>query len=192
MVQRPPSTVKDLLKFLMGPDPFNCVRYFSSEMEQSLSDLLRAKSFDIVQIEFSLMWGYARIFGNMPVVLNTQNIEYQNIRQLKDAAGNPLKKLLYLLEEKKLKKREQEAWRQCALCFAVSEKEREVMVLHVNSDKVFTIPNGVDLERFKFLPHGGTGKRLLFIGGMDYAPNLDSAEFFLKEIFPVIRSKAAI
>src|SRR5208282_4382115 len=56
------------------------------------------------------------------------------------------------------------------------------------TDKVVIVPNGVDLDRFEFMPKNSTGGRILFLGGMDYIPNLDSAEYFLTDIFPLIRS----
>lgn len=189
VTRRKPSVAKDLLRFLAGTAPFNYVRYSSREMEMNLSNLLGMKSFDLVQAEFSMMWQYAHIFKDIPVVLDAHNVESEIVRQIGATQGNPLKKSLYSLEERRLKKRETEAWRESKLCFAVSEKERNYISSHLDiSEKVFTIPNGVDLERFTFLPRDATAKQLLFIGGMEYLPNLDSAHYFLTQIFPLIKS----
>ncbi len=186
-----PSTAKNLFKFLTGPDPFNYVRYSSAEMEQGLLNFSRGKSFDLVQVEFPMMWQYARIFKGVPVTLDAHNIEADNLRQIGNFSGNPAKRLLYRLEEKRLRQREEQAWKECDLCLAVSEKESKEIASRRKAGKVFTVPNGVDLERFEFLAGKGRGSRALFLAGLDYTPNLDSALFLLKEIFPVVRSRSA-
>lgn len=189
-VERRMRFIKDFSIFFFGKDPFNSVKYSSLGFRSALQGLLQRQSFDIVQIEFSLMWQYADIFRGIPVVLDAHNIEYEIIRQIKDTCGNPIKKILYSLEEKKLKYKEEEAWKKCNLCLTVSDKERDVIDSYLgHSNKVFAIPNGVDLKQFEFHPKADMGKQLLFIGGMDYQPNLDSARHFLKEIFPLIQSK---
>lgn len=191
LTYKKPSTAKDLLRFLTGRDPFNYVRYSNGEMKRNLLNFSKVKSFDLVLVEFSMMWQYADIFDGTPVVLDAHNIEAEIIGQIMNTATNPIKRPLYRLEEKRLREKEEESWRNCAACFTVSEKEREVIASHRPSGSVFTVPNGVDLERFKFFPEEGRGNNVLFIAGLDYIPNLDSAEFFLKAIFPIVRSKAA-
>jgi glycosyltransferase involved in cell wall biosynthesis len=88
-----------------------------------------------------------------------------------------------------LRAREQQAWRESSLCFTVSDKERDFIRSYLGTgDKVHTAPNGVDLERFEFHPKTNADKRLLFLGGMDYLPNLDSA-YFLQEIFQLVQAQ---
>ena len=72
----------------------------------------------------------------------------------------------------------------------VSDNERNVITSYLgHSDKVVTISNGVDLERFASSPKTGMDNRLLLLGGMRYQPNLDSALYFLNKIMPIIREK---
>jgi polysaccharide biosynthesis protein PslH len=182
-----PSTAKNLLRFLTGLAPFNHLRYASREMEQNLANLLRIKSFDLVQVEFSMMWQYAHLFNGTSVILDAHNIEADNVRQIGNISGNPLKRLLYRLEEKRLRQREEQAWKECDLCFAVSDKEREVIVSHRNPAKVFTIHNGVDPVLFEFVPKDKLDKRVLFIGGLEYIPALDSALYLIDEIIPRLK-----
>jgi glycosyltransferase involved in cell wall biosynthesis len=133
------------------------------------------------------MWQYAVLFAATPVLLDAHNIEYKNVRQIGASATSPLWRLLYLIEEKRLKAVEVRAWKECDLCFAVSEKEcAEIASCIGNESKVITAANGVDLDRFVFQPQMSKNKKILFLGGMDYAPNLDAALWFLRDIFPLI------
>ena len=49
------------------------------------------------------------------------------------------------------------------------------------------IPNGVDLERY--WPYGEARKprRLLFLGSLDYGPNLDAVEHLVRDVLPEVR-----
>ncbi|MCL5256617.1 MAG: glycosyltransferase family 4 protein, partial [Chloroflexi bacterium] len=49
------------------------------------------------------------------------------------------------------------------------------------------VPNGVDATKYRVLPEQGGSKEILFIGKMDYAPNVDGALYFYHEVFPLIR-----
>jgi glycosyltransferase involved in cell wall biosynthesis len=149
--------------------------------------LLKRNKFDLVQIEFSMMWQYADLFKGTAVILDAHNIEYEIIHAVGKTFRNPLRKLSYYFEEKRLREVEEQAWRESSLCFTVSDRECEVIQQTTGQTaKVFTVPNGVDLQRFVFQPINDSNKRILFIGGLDYIPNLDSAQYFLRDIFPLI------
>lgn len=189
-IERKPHLVHDFFVFLLSNKPFNYERFSSNKFIYALKELLQKQSFDFIQIEFSMMWQYADIFEGIPVVLDVHNIEYEIIRQIRNSCTNPLKKFLYAMEEKKLRRKEEQSWKKCSLCFTVSDKEGNVITSYLNSSgKLFTILNGVDLRWFDFLPKTNMGKQLLLIGGMDYQPNRDSLYYFIQEIFPLIQDR---
>jgi glycosyltransferase involved in cell wall biosynthesis len=187
LVERPARLWPDRFEFFTGRDPYNVIRYHSTDMRRELKQLLRSKTFDLVQVEFAMMWQYANLFEGIPVVLDAHNIEHHNVRQIGNSNTSPLWRALYRLEEIRLRTVEERAWRECALCFAVSDREREeIAACTGNPAKVITAPNGVDPERFAFRPRETAGRTILFLGGMDYTPNLDAARWFLNDIFPLI------
>ena len=186
-VERRQNLIRDIPVFLFGKGSFNFVRFSSEAFREALRQLLTRKSFDLVQIEFSMMWQYADIFDGISSVLDAHNIESEIVRQIGETQINPLRRFLYKLEEKKIRRGEEKAWRECKICFAVSEKEREVIATH--GGKAFTIPNGVDLERFQYVPKENVDRRILLLAGMDYLPNVDSVKYFLNGILPLIREK---
>ena len=49
------------------------------------------------------------------------------------------------------------------------------------------LPNGVDLERFYSAACEPEPRRLLFIGSFAHLPNLMAAEFFLSQVWPLLR-----
>jgi glycosyltransferase involved in cell wall biosynthesis len=189
-IERSARTALDLASFLLGKRPFNELRYSSSEFRSALAALCQAEDFDVVQIELPMLWQYADIPSGLPVVLDAHNVEHELIRGFRQDCRYIFKKALYTVEEKRFKVMEYSAWAACRFCFAVSDKERSTIASRVGDyNKVVTVANGVDLEKFIFQPKTQRGQRILFLGGMDWAPNLDSARFFLAEIFPLLRMK---
>lgn len=188
VVERKEQTLRDLCTFLAGDCPFNAVKLHSQAFVVELQKLLSRRSVDLVQIEFSLMWRYAAIFTGIPCTLDAHNIEHRIIGQNRINCSNPLKKMLYAIEERKLKALEERAWRECNLCFTVSENERAAIATTLGNDDKLIAMVGIDLSRFEFLPKQSVGLRLLFVGGLNYHPNLDSADYLLREIFPLIRA----
>ncbi len=190
VVTRKPQWLRERMRFVLRSEPYNAIRYSSGSFRNLLMELLKSRRFDVVQIEFPMMWQYARLVKDIPIVLDMHNIEYDLIRQMKEASSNVLKKLLYGLEEKRLKQIEEDAWKECSLCVAVSDRERDMISAHIRKDgRVITISNGVDLERFAYVPKKTSERRILFIGSMDYIPTIDSTDYLLEEIFPIILSK---
>ncbi|OGU10761.1 MAG: hypothetical protein A2075_06305 [Geobacteraceae bacterium GWC2_58_44] len=190
LVERPARLWPDRLAFFTSRAPYNVIRYGSGAMRRALRQLQQRKNFDLIQIEFTMMWQYADLFPATPVVLDAHNIEHKNVQQIGSSATSPLWRLMYLIEEKRLRAVEERAWRESALCFAVSENERDEIAARAGgSAKAITAANGVDPERFAFRPREQAGKRILFLGGMDYSPNLDAARYFIREVLPIIRGE---
>lgn len=190
IVERKTDFARDFCRSIAHGIPFNCTRYSSEAFKTVLLNLKAKRTFDIVQIEFSMLWQYAALFDGVPVTLDAHNIEYRNVQEIGREAKGPIKRWLYKLEAKKLKTEEAAAWRKCAFCFAVSDNECEEIRQTIGENtKIISAPNGVDPERFTFAPRTRAYKRILLLGGMDYIPNLDATRYFLKEIFPEVRRK---
>lgn len=101
---------------------------------------------------------------------------------------------IYHREARLLARYEHNLARESATSVFVSGDEaalfRERLGAPSSAAEVFGIPNGVDTEAFdpdKYQGQRSAGKRVLFTGAMDYAPNVDAVEWFVRDIFPAIR-----
>lgn len=193
LVKRKENKIKDGLLFLFGSRPYNFVKYSSAEMRQVLTDLAGRERFDIVQIEFPMMFQYAGIFHGVPVVLNTQNVEYLILRQLMKRCRNPLLKGLYWMEYTKFKRLEEDAWRRAGLCLAISDAVRETILNACPPEKknqvVSSAGGGIDCKIHEYRFNERDSQELLFIGDMEYHPSADACFFLLQEVFPLISSR---
>ncbi len=110
-------------------------------------------------------------------------------------------KVLYALEYKRLFQYEKRIAQGFDGCIFVSRPEAELFSsAHGFSSNIYAIPNGVDFDFFSpsigdkisslsgniYSP--GTCS-LVFVGAMDYYPNVEGIAWFAKEIFPYIKEK---
>jgi len=73
----------------------------------------------------------------------------------------------------------------------VSEPERQTYRQTVGDfENLHVIGNGVDLAYFTPLPDNDA-KRIVFVGVLDYKPNADGIEWFVKQVMPILRQRVA-
>src|SRR2546427_12614124 len=73
---------------------------------------------------------------------------------------------------------------------AVSEHDRKLMSRWVEPSRITVVPTGVDLSQFKATFSGKETENLvIFVGAMDWGPNVDAVQYFCQEIWPAVRAK---
>lgn len=87
---------------------------------------------------------------------------------------------------------ETDAWRQVDRVVTMSEKDRALVSGNAQvACRVVTLPNGVDLDRFRPLEGQPEALRLLFIGSFAHLPNVLAVDFFLREAWPLLKAAGA-
>jgi sugar transferase (PEP-CTERM/EpsH1 system associated) len=171
--------------------PWNIKYSKSKEMRNSIFERTKAHSFDIVHIDDIFMASNLdfAFHYNFKKVVTFHNLESINYKRIFKVEKNPYEKLLSLLNWLAMRSWENKIIEIFDLSVAVSPIELRILKSMNTKAKVAFIPNGVDIKLFNFLPFTDNEGDLLFIGNMDYAPNIDGAIYFVKKIFPLIKKK---
>jgi glycosyltransferase involved in cell wall biosynthesis len=77
-------------------------------------------------------------------------------------------------------------------CIAVSEGDKHLMISRNPRLQIDVVPNGIDTQLFQPIPYQNNSQVLLFIGNMDYRPNIDAISYFCKQILPLIKNEAPL
>lgn len=169
--------------------PFPAALYWSAELKHRLRTEVQTGDYDLIHFESFYTSLYLDSEIKTPQVLGTENIEW---RVYQDYALNQklaLFKYPMLLESRRVKSFEEKTWRKADLCLAVSQ-ENSQEISQVSGKKVPLVPNGVDLDFFRFQPAvNRQAKTILFVGNFSYIQNQDAVRFLVKEIFPFIKKK---
>ena len=170
--------------------------FTTKEMKQSVM-ILSKEHFDIVLIEHIFMAQYAQYFS-APIVLQEHNIESNILKQFSPHITQKHGDNLHAVtshaarafhdgdyEWKKLRKFEDEWWSRIKNIVLVSEQDESILNDRVIGAHTIVVPNGINLGQHKLLQKANDLK-VLFMGTLDYYPNIDSAFFLVQQIWPKI------
>ena len=92
---------------------------------------------------------------------------------------------LYRLEGRRLRRMERELATRVRGLLLSSTAEEALFRTSVGNGPVHAVNNGVDLEYFHLL-EPASGPRCVFVGALDYRPNVDAACWFCREAWPLV------
>jgi len=128
-----------------------------------------------------------------PKVLFQHNVESIIWKRLSEAEDNPLKKAYFGFEYKRMAKYEAKICNQFDLVFAVSEEDKTQLREEFGvTTPIEIIETGVNTDFFKptHEPKPVPG-RLVFLGSMDWMPNIDGMKWFVSEVYDLVKEKYA-
>jgi sugar transferase (PEP-CTERM/EpsH1 system associated) len=186
------SPARRYLQRLLGlasPIPHGARRFRSAELQARVREHVERDGCDVV------IWDEAYNLENLverlpvPVLLNSHDIMQIIWGRYLALEKNPLKRLYARLEHEKLRRWEARAHLRVSKVLAVSPHDAALLRGLCPGLDVTVVPNTVDTDSYHPLT-SDDGASILFVGGMDWFPNRDAAEFFASDIFPLIRKAA--
>tara|TARA_R110001599_G_scaffold353527_1_gene593623 strand:+ start:67908 stop:69131 length:1224 start_codon:yes stop_codon:yes gene_type:complete len=169
--------------------PISVLNDYSKALEAALQKELSATDYDLVICDFLQSTLNFRDVTGIPRLLFQHNVEAQITERHLDKASNVFATLFWGLQHKRMLRHEGEMCRDFEGTIAVSEEDKGLMERWYNTQRVHTIPTGVDTDFFKPTADTATRKQLVFTGSMDWLPNDDAIAWFLDEIFPGIQEQ---
>jgi len=124
-----------------------------------------------------------------PVALDEHNVESALLRR-RLAVETGISRLFYSWQQKWLENFEQNATRQVRQIWACSDIDARQLRQFAPQTPVTVIPNGTDRDYFQPLTDVQVEeKSLVFVGGLNWHPNLDGLCWFDREVLPFLLPK---
>jgi glycosyltransferase involved in cell wall biosynthesis len=193
-VELVPHTVKRLgassdyagrLRALLSSQAYSTQRFISRSMRARIELCLREQNPDLIICD--------TVFaaGNMPqtkvpLFINNPDVESLIVQRYSRSARNPLVRIYAAIEAKRVMAWEQHVCNSALVCMACSEQDRKILSDLAPATSVVIVPNVVDTQSYA-ANFESESHSLLFQGGMDWLPNRDGVEFFVTQVFPLIR-----
>jgi glycosyltransferase involved in cell wall biosynthesis len=178
---------KDQLASLVTRTPYEPYTTHSREMQDAVDRLFASSSFDVVQLESTLVWPFHFPEGTR-LLLDEHNVDYETYARLREGTTSPLRKAFYRVEEARVRRYEQQAWRDSAGCVLTSAREEQMVREAAPRTPTAVVPNGVDTEYFRPVSREVQPRTLVFNGVLDYRPNFDAALFLVDEVLPLVQA----
>jgi glycosyltransferase involved in cell wall biosynthesis len=175
----------DYISRLPHRAPYAVSRFSCRVVETQLKSWYDEQIFDVAVCDF--LDAAINFPGDLtiPTVLFQHNVESEIWRRHATHGSSRTKKLIYGLEFAKMQRYEQEMVRRFHHIIAVSDHDRKLMSAWVDGARLSVVPTGVDTEMFHPGPASVQDKPLvIFVGAMDWEPNVDAVEYFCREIWP--------
>jgi glycosyltransferase involved in cell wall biosynthesis len=163
-------------------------RLRTAAMQRALDETVAADHYDVAWFSTTML-GALRLPQHLPLVGDTHNVEFDNLRRAFEQTPPGLLREYFRIQSA-LTRREETAYaRKFDIVCATSERDRAILRAAAPGVRIELAPNGVDLDAHP--PRSGAGTRgtLVFTGLMSYYPNAHGVRWFVDEILPRIRKE---
>jgi glycosyltransferase involved in cell wall biosynthesis len=168
--------------------PYAINKFTSNQVRRMLVDWDHENRFDVFVCDF------LSASHNFPAKLKTPSVLFQhNVesvlweRQSKHET-TLLKRYVFKLESTKMTRYEREALGRFDHIVAVSTVDHDTMNAMKEGLQISVVPTGVDLHSYTAANNAGesNGNTVLFLGSMDWEPNIDGVDYFCREVWPIV------
>ncbi|WP_302580730.1 glycosyltransferase family 4 protein [uncultured Bacteroides sp.] len=178
-----------LFKLIKGP--FVCVSRWIASMKKDINVCFERENIDWVIVEFPQMLGNIsrRILNSNKLILSQHNIEYATLNNLAKSITNPLKRLIYNVESKRLYYYEERCYREMSvkLFTFVSIEDKAFFERKFGKSNTLLVPIGTEIHEYK--ESKDSCNAISFFGKMSYPPNKEAAIWFSKNVFPLVQKE---
>jgi len=171
--------------------PLAVSRFYSPQMAAGLASLIREQKFDRLVCDFLVP---APHFPDpAKFILFQHNVETMIWRRHVEHAAGAAQRAYMRLQAKRMEQYEGKICRAAGSIIAVSDVDARMMRDMFQAQRVAAVPTGVNLGYFappaELPPRPANAADLVFVGSMDWMPNIDGVDYFVKNILPLIRSR---
>lgn len=177
-------------KSLVSRYPYNINWLISPEFKASLISLLEQEHYDVVHFDTIGLAYYLpevkRLCPDARISLGHHNVESHMLLRRAKLQSNILKKVYFLQEGIRLGRYERAICPKFDLNITCSDLDSDRLRELGDVGCVETIENGVDIDYFVPSESTRDPKKLIFIGTMNWYPNVDAMRFFVSDVWPLL------
>jgi glycosyltransferase involved in cell wall biosynthesis len=181
-----PAFYARLAANLFSPLPYSVSSHTSVPLRAALARLAREEAIDLWHVEWT---PYAQALADLPGrrVVMAHNVESVIWQRYHETETNPLKRWYIGRQWHKYRRFEREALGRADLTIAVSELDAERFRRDLAVPRVDVVDNGVDTAYFRPTDTPREPATLLFLGSLEWRPNLDGVRQLLDRLYPAVK-----
>jgi len=168
-------------------EPYSTIYHVTDKYIRKVSDVLITENPDLVHCEWTNLAPVLKYVKDIPTVISSHNVESDIWNRWASNARNPAIRLLARSQAKKIERLERFWYPKARHCIAVSKEDARIIESY--GAKVSVVDNGVDVEHYNIEENGSDRGSIIFVASYETFSNQDAAIYFMKEIFPIIKTK---
>jgi glycosyltransferase involved in cell wall biosynthesis len=176
-----------------GKVPFFAEKFRSPEMTAHIQRFDATGAVDLIVVDYLVsMIHVTGIAKNLkaPLMLFQHNVESQIWKRHAETTGNAFKRAVFNKQWRLTCDWDRSCDSIVSGQVTVSEDDYQFFRQQLGLKKVLgSVPTGVDLEYFSPPAAPRQSHSLIFLGSMDWMPNMDAVQFFVAEAWPLVKKK---
>lgn len=170
--------------------PFAVAKFTSPRVRRLVADALASGRYDVAVCDFLSATGNFPAVPPAPSVLFQHNVESALWRRQAACEAHPVRRAAFALEARKMARYEPRAVARFHHVVAVSAPDATTLRSMTDPARVTVVPTGVDLAGFRraATEPGDAGPLVVFLGSMDWEPNIDGVEWLVRAVWPTVRA----
>jgi glycosyltransferase involved in cell wall biosynthesis len=181
------SFLRQLVSNWFSDMPLAVSRFRCPELGVFLDQLIRRERFDRAVVDHLAPTSY---FPDLSRSLFFQhNVETMIWRRHVQHATDPLHRYYFRVQAERMFEYEKRVCREAGHIVAVSAVDAAEMRRLFGVERISEVPTGVDVEYFAPPSSPGRIADLVFVGSMDWLPNIEGVGWFVREVLPLVRRR---
>ena len=177
----------ELFRNLFSLYPYNVDKNYDPALRAKIQELLRNEDFDLLICDFVQMSRNVLGLDGPPKLLFQHNVEAEIFERHAATDRGWLRRWYMGRQAAKMRRFEAGAGREFARVVAVSRRDAAEYRKRYGWDHVDVIDTAVDTEFFHPMESAEIiDGRVVFVGSMDWLPNIDGMEWFVRRIWPLV------
>lgn len=183
-----PAFAGQLVAGLLSPLPVAVNRWRSQAMRREIERLTIEHRYDSIVCDF--LFPAPNLPDLSRAVLFQHNVEAQIWRRHQQHAGNVFRRWYFHLQAGRMEAYERSVCQKVRRVIAVSEADARQMRDLYGVKDIAAVDTGVDTQFFARPSDPPESKAdIVFLGSMDWMPNIDGVQWFVREILPVLHAR---
>jgi glycosyltransferase involved in cell wall biosynthesis len=178
-----PAFLGRLALNLLSPLPYSVASHRSAAMTRAIGEYAARNDVDVWQFE----WLPYLTMLTRPAarrVAIAHNVETLLWRRYYENAAGLAKKLFLKQQWRKMERFERTHFSRADWIVAVSPDDARLIQEQFGQPRVAVVDNGIDRDYFASVKPEPAAQQILFLGALDWRPNLDAVDLLLENVFP--------
>jgi glycosyltransferase involved in cell wall biosynthesis len=186
------NRIKSWTQIFFDASPRYANTYPLADLLKAMESELEIDPPDLIHVDMLFSAPLIEGVGAVPCILSQHNVEGQNRQRWAGNRRTWFQRSLLGIDAAKLNRWERHWLGRYKACIAVSKEDADYFKCYTPGQRVFVVPNGVDLEAFSPEPMLEVERSgVIFFGTLGYEPNSQAVVHFCKNILPLITKEKA-
>jgi polysaccharide biosynthesis protein PslH len=172
---------------MVSPRPYSVDSHRTPKLQAAVAAHAASGPIDVMQLEH-LCCLYAAKNQSAPIVLQAHNVEAKIWQRYCEVERSWAKRAYMGEQWRKYAHFERAAFQSVQRVVCVSESDQALAHELYGPLPTSVVDNGVDVSYFGSVTPAAASNKIVFLGALDWRPNLDAVDQLLSAIFPALRA----